>query len=53
MMIGRENERRILTEACQAEESRFAAVYGRRRVGKTYLISESIPSPLIIFLKSL
>ena len=44
MFIGREKEKRILSEAYDAEESRFIAVYGRRRVGKTYLIRESLKS---------
>ena len=42
MLIGRIKETRILEEAYQAEESKFVAVYGRRRVGKTYLIRESL-----------
>ena len=42
MLIGREKEQKVLGEAYQAEESRFVAVYGRRRVGKTYLIRESM-----------
>ena len=42
MLIGREQERKILEEAFRAEESRFIAVYGRRRVGKTFLIRESL-----------
>ncbi len=44
MLIGREKEQKILTEAYQAKEARFVAVYGRRRVGKTYLIRESMGS---------
>ena len=40
MLIGRENEVRILREAVQKEDSQFIAVYGRRRVGKTFLIRE-------------
>ena len=42
MLIGREKEKKILSESFQAEESRCIAVYGRRRVGKTYLIRESL-----------
>ncbi|MBQ9308086.1 MAG: ATP-binding protein [Clostridia bacterium] len=42
MLIAREKEQKILSEAYQAEESQFIAVYGRRRVGKTYLIRESM-----------
>lgn len=37
MLIGRENERRILQDALAEEYSQFIAVYGRRRVGKTFL----------------
>jgi len=40
MLIGREKERRILQEATARDESRLIAVYGRRRIGKTYLIRE-------------
>lgn len=41
MLIGRDKERQILTGALQEEYSQFIAVYGRRRVGKTFLIRES------------
>ena len=44
MLIGRDKEQRILKEAYQAEESKFIAVYGRRRIGKTYLVRESLGS---------
>ena len=40
MLVGRNKESRILLEAFHAEESQFVAVYGRRRVGKTYLIRQ-------------
>lgn len=39
-MIGRKSESRILQEAYEADESRFVAIYGRRRVGKTFLVNE-------------
>ncbi len=39
-IIGREYEQRILQEICSQEEARLVAVYGRRRVGKTYLIKQ-------------
>ncbi len=38
-MIGREEERQILKRALDSKEAELIAVYGRRRVGKTYLIS--------------
>ncbi|MBR5970923.1 MAG: ATP-binding protein [Lachnospiraceae bacterium] len=46
MLIGRKKEIKILEEAYHAKESRFVAVYGRRRVGKTYLIRESLNSKI-------
>ena len=41
MIIGRKEEQQILHSAVQSENSEFIAVYGRRRVGKTYLIRET------------
>ena len=41
MLIGRDNERSTLQDALKSEYSQFIAVYGRRRVGKTFLIRES------------
>lgn len=41
MLIGREREKLILTGALNEEYSQFIAVYGRRRVGKTFLIREA------------
>jgi len=40
MIIGRELERVRLLNAYQSEYSEFIAVYGRRRVGKTFLVRE-------------
>ena len=39
-IIGRERERRLLVRCEQSAKPEFVAVYGRRRVGKTYLITE-------------
>ena len=39
-MIGREKEISILNNIIQDDRSHFIAIYGRRRVGKTYLIRE-------------
>lgn len=41
MIIGRKREKQELLAAAQDEYSRFVAVYGRRRVGKTFLIRET------------
>jgi AAA+ ATPase superfamily predicted ATPase len=40
MLIGRKEEQRKLREAFDSEYSEFVVVYGRRRVGKTFLIRE-------------
>ena len=41
MLIGRKGEQALLRQAVQADRSKFIAVYGRRRVGKTFLIRET------------
>ena len=41
-MIGRKHEIEQLTyDAYESEQSEFIAVYGRRRIGKTFLITEA------------
>ena len=40
-MIGREKEQRRLRELADSEEAEFVVVFGRRRVGKTYLVRET------------
>lgn len=37
-IIGREAEQKILREIYESKKPEFVAVYGRRRIGKTYLI---------------
>jgi len=41
MLIGRNKEKQTLMDLVKKEESQFCVVYGRRRVGKTFLIRES------------
>ena len=41
MIIGREKEMQALRKACENEYSQFIVVYGRRRIGKTFLIRET------------
>lgn len=41
MIVGREKEQRELLDLLEKDESQFCAVYGRRRVGKTYLVRET------------
>ena len=45
-MIGREKEIRELESAYAERESEFVAVYGRLRVGKTYLVRETFSGRL-------
>lgn len=40
-MVGRSKEIEELNRICQKDEAQFIAIYGRRRVGKTYLINEA------------
>ena len=39
-LIGREKEIAELERLLRSEKSEFLAIYGRRRVGKSYLIQE-------------
>lgn len=39
-IIGREKELRILKEISHSQQAEFVALYGRRRVGKTFLIKQ-------------
>ena len=46
-MIGRKKEIRELENAYSGRESEFVAVYGRRRVGKTYLVRETFSERMV------
>lgn len=37
-IVGRVEERRVLSEAAQGDRAALVAIYGRRRVGKTHLV---------------
>lgn len=41
MLVGRDKEQQVLLSALDADESQLIAVYGRRRVGKTFLIRQT------------
>ena len=41
ILIGREEEKRLLKEAYESKEAQLFIVYGRRRVGKTFLINHT------------
>jgi predicted AAA+ superfamily ATPase len=38
-MVGRKKEIKVLNEICDLDESSLIAIYGRRRIGKTYLVN--------------
>lgn len=40
MIVGREKEQAILMKLFQSKRAEFLAIYGRRRIGKTFLIHE-------------
>ncbi len=42
MIIGREKEQKKLKDLYETGNAEFVAVYGRRRVGKTFLINETL-----------
>ena len=39
-IIGRKLEQNLLAEYCETAKSELIAIYGRRRVGKTYLVKQ-------------
>ena len=41
MLVGREKEQALLKDLMHSNQSEFVALYGRRRVGKTYLVRET------------
>lgn len=46
-LVGREREQDILQQAIAKESSQLIAVYGRRRVGKTYLIENTLSREIV------
>ena len=47
MLIGRKQEVQILQSALRSDESAFVAVYGRRRVGKTFLVRQVLQNEFL------
>ncbi|OMP75303.1 ATP-binding protein [[Flexibacter] sp. ATCC 35208] len=47
-LIGRKEEKKILEKALASDEAELIAVFGRRRVGKTFLIREFFNSKMIL-----
>ena len=46
MIVGREKEQTKLKQLYESEKSEFVAIYGRRRVGKTFLVDEIFNSEI-------
>ncbi len=49
LVVSREYEKKQLEKAFQSKQAEFIAVYGRRRVGKTYLVREFFKKKPCIF----
>jgi uncharacterized protein len=47
MLIGRETEKSILSKLLKSQQAEFVAIYGRRRVGKTYLVKQFFQDQII------
>lgn len=52
MLIGRETEQQILIEILNSNKPEFLAIYGRRRIGKTFLVRELFKNKNCIFLNT-
>ena len=48
-IIGRKAEQEILNECLKSNKSEFIALYGRRRVGKTFLVREALASDFVFY----
>ncbi len=48
-IIGREKEKNKLSKILSSREAEFLAIYGRRRVGKTFLIREFLREKGLFF----
>lgn len=52
-IIGRKLEQALLKEAIDHDKSELIALYGRRRIGKTYLIREYFKTSLVFEMSGL
>jgi AAA+ ATPase superfamily predicted ATPase len=50
VIIGRKAEQELLRECFMSKKSEFIALYGRRRVGKTFLVREVLGSDFIFYM---
>lgn len=52
VIIGRKVEQKTLLNAFQSKNAEFIVIYGRRRIGKTYLIEQFFSSQKAIFFRA-
>ncbi|MBQ3657130.1 MAG: ATP-binding protein [Bacteroidales bacterium] len=48
-IIGRKSEIKRLEKLCKSKKSEFITIYGRRRVGKTFLVTSLFEKQLSFF----
>ena len=48
-MIGRQKEQDVLDKIFNSNAAEFIAIYGRRRVGKTYLVRAFFKKKMFLF----
>ena len=53
VLIGRKEEQAILLEALHSKRAEMVAVFGRRRVGKTFLIKQTYQEHIVFELTGL
>ena len=51
-LIGRGAEQKLLQELLDSKQAEFLAIYGRRRIGKTFLIREFFQKRKVVFFNS-
>ena len=48
-IVGRKAEQEILNECMASNKSEFIALYGRRRIGKTFLVRETLGADFVFY----
>jgi len=48
-IVGREKEIELLQKLYDSKQAEFLAIYGRRRIGKTYLVTEFFRNKGVFF----
>jgi AAA+ ATPase superfamily predicted ATPase len=46
-MLGRKQEIELLQEALQSARAELIAIYGRRRVGKTFMVRQALEKEIV------